>query len=146
MSDAYRETLFIGAAPERVFAHFVDPQLLLKWMGDWAALDPRPDGTFAVDINGVIIRGWYRVVEPPSRVVIAWGEAGNEEMPPGATTLTVTLTPVDGGTWLELVHSGLSPVEAGKHAVGWPHFLARLATASAGGDPGPDPWATAPLG
>jgi len=30
------------------------------------------------------------------------------------------------------------------HAIGWPHFLKRLAIAGNGGDPGPDPFATTP--
>jgi hypothetical protein len=29
---------------------------------------------------------------------------------------------------------------------GWPHFLARLSIAARGGDPGPDPFATATTG
>jgi hypothetical protein len=43
-----------------------------------------------------------------------------------------------------LEHSGLTPVEAEKHAIGWPHFLERLAVAARGVDPGEDPWKTTP--
>ena len=83
-------------------------------------------------------------VERPSLVEIAWGEAGNEAMPPGATRLVVRLTARGNGTLVELEHSGLTAGERAKHAVGWPHFLDRLRVAGAGGDAGPDPWATAP--
>jgi hypothetical protein len=31
-------------------------------------------------------------------------------------------------------------------AAGWDHTLARLVIAAEGGDPGTDPWATAPMG
>jgi uncharacterized protein YndB with AHSA1/START domain len=43
---------------------------------------------------------------------------------PGGSTVTVTLTPVDGGTEVRLVHDGLTDEQAAHHAVGWNHFLA----------------------
>jgi hypothetical protein len=65
-------------------------------------------------------------------------------MPPGATRVVVRLTPVAGGTRVDLEHTGLTSGEAVKHAIGWPHFLERLGLAGAGRDPGPDPWKTSP--
>ncbi len=47
----------------------------------------------------------------------------------------------DGGTLLEVVHSGLPATQLDQHGTGWEHFLARLALAAAGDDPGPDPLA-----
>lgn len=141
MSDCFRTAIQIEAEPGRVFDYFLDPQLLVRWMGDFAQLDARQDGLFRVDINGVLIRGRYLRIERPNLLEIAWGEAGNEAMPPGATRLVIRLAACAGGTRLELEHSGLSAGEAGKHAIGWPHFLQRLATLAAGGDPGRDPWA-----
>jgi uncharacterized protein YndB with AHSA1/START domain len=142
MSGTYRTSIDIAAAPDRVFDYFVDPALLVRWMGDLARLEARDGGLFAVDINGVLIRGHFVRVERPRLVEIAWGEAGNEAMPPGSTRLVVRLAPHDGGTRVELEHSGLSPAEATKHALGWPHFIDRFAIAAIGGDPGPDPWKT----
>jgi uncharacterized protein YndB with AHSA1/START domain len=144
VSETFRTELEIDAPPEEVFDYFVRPELLVRWMGDYAKLEAHDGGLFAVDINGVIIRGTFVRVDRPRLVEIAWGEAGNEEMPPGATRLVVRFTPRGGGTLVELEHGGLTTREAGKHAVGWPHFLARLRVAGAGGDPGPDPWATKP--
>lgn len=139
--SAYRTSVEIEAAPEHVFRHFLQPELLVRWMGDWAALEATAGGTFAVDINGVIIRGHYVRVEPPHLLEIAWGEAGNALMPPGATRVRLTFEPRGEGTLLTLEHEGLVEVEAAKHAIGWPHFLGRLAVFAAGGDPGPDPFA-----
>jgi uncharacterized protein YndB with AHSA1/START domain len=141
MSDAYRTTLEIAAAPEIVFDHFVRPELLVRWMGDRAQLVPEDGGLFAVDINGVIIRGHFVRVDRPHLVEIAWGEAGNEVMPPGSTRLLVRFSPRGEGTLVELEHSGLVADEAEKHALGWPHFLQRLGVSAKGGDPGADPWA-----
>jgi uncharacterized protein YndB with AHSA1/START domain len=140
--SVHRSVIELAAPPDRVYAHFVRPELLVRWMGDWAALEAEPGGQFAVDINGVIIRGAYVRLEPPTYLEIAWGEAGNPAMPPGATRLCIRLTPTPTGTRLELEHTGLVPEEATKHAIGWPHFLERLVISAAGEDPGRDPWAT----
>jgi uncharacterized protein YndB with AHSA1/START domain len=144
MSETYRTSIDIAAPPDEVFDYFVRPELLVRWMGDLARLEAAAGGLFAVDINGVIIRGTFVRVERPHLIEIAWGEAGNEEMPPGSTRLVVRLTGHDGGTRVDLEHGGLGPREAPKHAIGWPHFLARLRVLGAGGDPGADPWATHP--
>jgi uncharacterized protein YndB with AHSA1/START domain len=113
-------------------------------MGDYAVLDPRPGGEFTLDVNGVPVRGRYLELDPPRRVVIAWGHAGSERLPPGASTVEVTLTADGSGTTVHVEHRDLPEVEARQHAAGWPHFLARLVVAGSGGDPGPDPWATSP--
>jgi uncharacterized protein YndB with AHSA1/START domain len=139
MSETYRTSIDISAAPDEVFDYFVKPELLVRWMGDVARLEARGGGLFAVDINGVIIRGHFVRVERPSLVEIAWGEAGNDAMPPGSTRLVVRLQARGKGTRVELEHTGLTPGEAKKHAVGWPHFIERLSIAAGGGEPGPDP-------
>jgi uncharacterized protein YndB with AHSA1/START domain len=144
MSDAYRTTLDIEAEPATVFAYFVEPARLVRWMGDRARLVAREGGEFSVDINGVLIRGHFVRLEPPHTIEIAWGEAGNEAMPPGSTQLCIRLTATATGTRLELEHRGLVPEESKKHAVGWPHFLERLGVVASGGDPGSDPWRTTP--
>ncbi len=146
MGTTFRTSIDIAAAPERVFEYFVRPDLLVRWMGDFARLEPREEGLFSVDINGVLIRGHYVRLERPTLIEVAWGEAGNDAMPPGATRLTVRLEAHKGGTRVHLEHDGLEPPEARKHAVGWPHFLGRLGVAAAGGDPGVDPWKASPPG
>jgi len=140
MTDVYRTHIDVDATPEQVFDYFVRPDLLVRWMGDVARLQAVEGGVFSVDINGVLIRGHFVRVDRPRLLEIAWGEAGNELMPPGATRLRVTFEPRGNQTRVELEHSGLAPAEATKHAAGWPHFLERLGIAAAGGDPGSDPW------
>ncbi|HWL85265.1 MAG TPA: SRPBCC domain-containing protein [Polyangiaceae bacterium] len=144
MSETFRTSIEIAADPDRVFDHFVQPELLVRWMGDRARLEARRDGVFALDINGVIIRGHFVRVERPHLIEIAWGEAGNDAMPPGSTRLIVRLTAQAGGTLVELEHHGLTADETTKHARGWPHFLGRLGVLAQGDDPGVDPWTTAP--
>lgn len=144
MSETYRSSIEIDATPDQIFDHFVKPELLVRWMGDFARLEAVEGGVFSVDINGVLIRGQFVRVDRPHLLEIAWGEAGNQAMPPGATRLRVTFEARGSKTRVELEHSGLVPAEAAKHAVGWPHFIERLGIAAAGGDPGADPWKLSP--
>jgi uncharacterized protein YndB with AHSA1/START domain len=141
VNDAYTASIRIDARPTDVFPFLIDPALIVRWMGDWAQLDATPGGELALDINGVPIRGEYLVVDPPHRVVFTWGVAGSETIAPGSTTVEIQLHPDGDGTRLELAHRDLPPEELAKHDSGWTHFLARLAIAGAGGDPGPDAWA-----
>jgi uncharacterized protein YndB with AHSA1/START domain len=134
-------SIHIEAQPERVFTYFTEPEAMVRWMGQYARLRPTAGGEFAVDINGVPVRGRYLELEPPRRLVISWGHAGSERLPPGASTVEVRLSPDRGGTRVEIVHRNLPEPEASGHARGWRHFLARLAIAATGGDPGPDPFA-----
>lgn len=143
MTGSFETSVRIEAPPADVFAYLVDTDLVRRWMGGWGRLDAVPGGAVALDINGVPIRGEYVVVDPPHRVVFTWGVAGSESLPPGSTTVEITLRDEAGGTRLDLVHRDLPDEEAPRHATGWAHYLGRLAVAGIGGDPGPDPWASA---
>ena len=136
----------IAAPPETVFPFLVDPRRLVRWMGTWADVDPRPGGVFALDINAQArLRGEVVSVEPPSRIVFTCGWEGDEAMPPGSTTVEVTLTPDGDGTQVRLVHRGLTTAEMREqHSEGWNHYVARLAIVAVGGEPGPDPNANLP--
>ena len=136
----YATSIQIDAPPEVVFAHLVVPERLVTWMGHRASLTPVVGGEFAVDIGGSLVRGEYVEVEPPSRVVVSWGMLGSADLPPAASRVEFVLTAVDGGTRVDLLHTGLPLTRAAGHADGWVHFLARLATTAAGEDPGPDTW------
>jgi uncharacterized protein YndB with AHSA1/START domain len=144
MTETFCTSIDVESTPERVFDHFVRPELLVRWMGDTARLEAVEGGVFSVDINGVLIRGHFVRIDRPRFLEIAWGEAGNAAMPPGATRLRVTFEARGAMTHVELEHTGLTPTEAAKHAIGWPHFIDRLGIATRGGDPGQDPWKTAP--
>src|SRR4029077_2618901 len=48
-SDALAYELRIEAPPRDVFAYWVDPQRMTRWMGKVATLDARPGGTFRLD-------------------------------------------------------------------------------------------------
>ena len=140
MSEDYTTEVDLAAPAEEVFRHLTDPAAMIRWMGQHATLRPVPGGAFEIDINGVPVRGHHLEIDPPRRVLVSWGVAGNPGMPPGATEVEFILTPIPTGTRLRLVHRGLPPSQASDHGVGWQHFLTRLAPAAVGQDPGPDPW------
>jgi len=123
----------IAARPETVFAYFVDPERIVRWMGTTAELDATPGGIFRIDYNGKdIARGEFVEVDAPRRVVFTWGwEAPGDATPPGSSTVEVTLTPEGDGTRVHLRHSNL-PVEATDgHAEGWDQFLPTLVEVAA---------------
>jgi len=134
-------SVHIEAAPEQVFEYFTSPEAIVRWMGDYALLQAAPGGAFEVDINGVPVRGRYLEADPPHRLLISWGHAGSDRLPPGASTVEVRLSPAGGGTRVEIEHRDLPEDMRDAFGRGWPHFVARLAVAAAGGDPGPDPLA-----
>ncbi len=141
-TDPYTHSVHIAAEPREVFEYFTSAEQIVRWMGDYAVLDPRPGGEFTLDINGVPVRGRYLEIEPPHRLLISWGHAGSSRLPPEASTVEITLTPDGGGTTVRIAHQSLPEPDAPQHAIGWSHFLGRLSVAAAGGDPGADPWAT----
>lgn len=130
----------IEAPAELVFQFLTTNDGMTAWMGQWAELDPRPGGPFAVDIFGSPVRGEFLEVDPPHRVVVSWGYAGSADLPYGASRVAFTLTPIVGGTRVDLLHSDLPERHAPGHSRGWQYFAARLALAATGVDPGPDTW------
>jgi uncharacterized protein YndB with AHSA1/START domain len=131
----------INAKPETVFPFFTDPAKMVRWKGVDAMLDPRPGGIYRVNVTGRnVARGEYLEVTPYSRVVFTWGWEGETiPVPPGSSTVEVTLIPDGEGTIVRLRHSGLTPEMAEEHLRGWVHYLARLTEAAEGRDPGVDP-------
>lgn len=133
----------INARPEEVFQFLTDPAKLVRWLGLKAEIDPRPGGIFRLDVNGVdVIRGKYVEVVPNRKVVFTWGwEGGGGRVPPGSTTVEISLEPEGDGTLLRLRHSDLPEPDREKHDMGWGHYLERLRIVGEGRDPGPDPLA-----
>jgi uncharacterized protein YndB with AHSA1/START domain len=135
----------IDASPETVFDFFTEPQKMVQWMGRSHELDPRPGGAFRCDINGRdVASGSYLELDPPRRVVFTWGwESEQNRTQPGTSTVEVSLEPAGDGTLVRLTHKDLASEESrANHRHGWTHYFARLSIAAAGGDAGPDPWAT----
>lgn len=127
----------IRATPDQIFDFLVEPDKLLRWMGTDAKIDPTPGGAFWLNVTGEhIASGTYVTVDRPKTVAFTWGWEGQTEVPPGSTTVTITLTSDGDETVVELRHDGLPLGPEDEHKGGWTYFLGRLVTAGEGGDPG----------
>lgn len=129
-SDAFEGSILIEASPDEVFRYFTVPEAIVAWMGDRATVDPQPGGCFLLHFEERVVEGRYVEVVCPSRIVISWGRQGSKELPPRASTLTVTISREGDATRVSIVHTGLPPGERERHALGWQFYLARLETLS----------------
>jgi uncharacterized protein YndB with AHSA1/START domain len=123
----------IEASPETVFGFFTEPDKLTRWLAAEATTDPRPGGInhqthLPPDGTPYYLRGEFVEVTPPLRVVFTWGfDNADYGLPPGASTVEVTLEPDGEGTRLRLVHSGLPEDKRADHDAGWAGMLEQLA-------------------
>jgi len=148
LADVNRGTILAVveiAAPAQKIFDAVTSSEVTRWWGspdtyqttEWQA-DVRPGGKWravgvGADGHPFSVGGEYLEVLPPTRLVQTWvadWDGGN------ATTLTLELSPIDGGTRLTLWHEGFSgrPQSCAGHAQGWERVLGWLtAYASADG-------------
>ena len=141
---AVEQEVEINAPIATVYSYLTDPALVVQWMGRAVELDARPGGGFRCEMNDRdIFRGEVVELVPNARVVFTFGwEAVDSPIPPGASTVEITLREESGKTLVRLVHRDVPEPAAEIHGQGWRLYLDRLAVAAAGGDPGPDPNAT----
>ena len=128
ITGALEITQRIEAPPDIVFSYLTDSSRFVQWMGVGAQLDPRPGGRYRIDVDGQHVAiGEYREVDPPRRLVMSWGWEGHPTVPPGSTTVEITLTPDAGATVLRLRHLDLpSDGERQLHTAGWKLYTSKL--------------------
>lgn len=136
-----RREVQIAAPPATVFAFLTDPEKIMRWMGTEATVEPHLDGLYLVNVTGKdTAQGRFTEVIPVHRLAYSFGWKGHDKTPPGSSLIEIDLIEREGGTHLCMTHSGLPDAEtAAAHEQGWMHYLARLAVAAAGGNPGQDP-------
>ncbi len=137
------EEITIQAPAERVFAALTQPEEVVRWWqspeqfemkdferdlregGRWLMSGTRTAG------GGFTIRGEYREIEPPRRLVTTWLPDWYENA--SESLVRWDLEERDGITTVRLTHSGL-PTEAGRASHrGWPSILRRLQAYAEGG-------------
>jgi uncharacterized protein YndB with AHSA1/START domain len=131
----------IAAAPATVFSFLNDAARMGRWIGSSVELDPRPGGALRIDMNGRdIARGEIVAIEPDRRLVLSWGwEGEGHPVPPGSSTVEITLSADGDGTIVRLRHTGLPADAAKDHEGGWGMFLPRLVAVAERRDAGPNP-------
>jgi uncharacterized protein (TIGR03086 family) len=136
------KSVMVPLSADQTFALLTQPERLRRWQTVSARVDLRAGGEFRwTVVPGANAGGTFVEIEPGKRIVYTWGWEGDEQHPPGTSTVTVTLEPAEGGTTVRLVHEGLTPEQEAHHSEGWNHFMERLAVAGREGDAGLEPWA-----
>ena len=135
-SGQVRITRYYPVAADKVWRAWTDPQALSQWFGPGktqvpteAEIDLRVGGHYRIAFSGHDgemheALGHYQEVEPYSRLVFTWSW---KTMPERVSRVSITLTPVAGGTQLLFVHDRFFN-EQGRinHERGWPEFFASL--------------------
>jgi len=131
--DQLRLEAELPAPPERVFAYFVEPELLGRWWAPQAEVDGRPGGDYVLSwpIQKWHLRGEYTEFDPPQRIAFSWSWDHEPDLPTRHVAIVLEATS-EATTRLRLIHGayGASRVEQAdraSHREGWLHFLPRLA-------------------
>jgi uncharacterized protein (TIGR03086 family) len=138
---SYDKSVVVPLPVDETFALITEPARLRRWNSIAARIDLRAGGDYRwTVVPGMSASGTVTEVEPGKRVVFGWGWQGSADLPPDASTVTITVEPTHDGTIVRLVHDGLTPEQEKGHAEGWDHYLDRIVMAGATGDAGPDRW------
>lgn len=116
----------ICAPRETVFRYFTDTPRFAAWWGEGSTVDPRPGGALSIRYpNGQKASGVFRELVAPERVVFTFGNEGPDApIPPGGSTVIVTLEATARGTLLTLRHTDFPNADVAKHFVqGWRYQL-----------------------
>lgn len=137
-----RELVFTRtlAAPRAlVFRAWTDPSLLVRWWGPEGftipecRIDVRAGGAWRTcmrspDGNDYKVRGVYREIVEPERLVFTWAWEDEKGDPGHETLVTVTFAERDGKTQLRLAHRVFeSKKSRDAHRQGWASTLDCLA-------------------
>ena len=125
-------TVTIQAAPEIVFRFFEDSARWARWWGAGSTIDPRPGGKVYIrHPNGIETVGEVLEIDRPNRIVFTYGYASGNPIPPGASRVTIRLTPAPDGARLDLLHEFPDEQHVAPHVQGWRFQLSLFANAVA---------------
>lgn len=124
-----------NAAPAKVFAAWIDPEKVKRWMGPGpmkavlAESDPRAGGRYhwimqSPDGEQHDVSGVYREVVPNERLVFTWAWKSTPER---ESLVTVTFKSDGDGTLMTLQHEQFFDEDArNRHSQGWEGALAKM--------------------
>jgi uncharacterized protein YndB with AHSA1/START domain len=115
----------IDAPAAEVYRQLTTVDGLLRWI---AVSVPVPGGRLQwTHENGATMVGRFLELDPPRRLVIAYGWKDDlMGVPPESTIVEIDLMERDGRTTLKPVHKSLPPDVVDDHLRDWIYFLARL--------------------
>jgi uncharacterized protein YndB with AHSA1/START domain len=143
MADGFtvRTETHVAAPAATVFAFLIDPDKLLRWMGNGATMEAHPGGLYLLEkvAGRNTARGTFKEVVPVHRLAYTFGWDENPDVPPDSSLVEIDLIEENGGTLVRMTHSGLPTEEdRANHEKGWRHYFERLGKVAAGGTVGPD--------
>ncbi len=129
--DSLRVSRVIAAPRERVFAAWLDPESLRRFMCPGgktvtrAEVEPRAGGAFRIDMQGSdglwVHTGTYLEVSPPEKLVFTWQSKATGGVP---SLVTVVCLDRGGATELVLTQERLPSANAVvRHTGGWTQIL-----------------------
>ncbi|MFX4271734.1 TIGR03086 family metal-binding protein [Propionibacteriaceae bacterium Y1685] len=130
---------WLPVSTDEAFALVTEPRRLRRWLIVAGTIDLRVGGPIRLTVApGASAVGEVTEVEPGRRFAYTHGWLGYDQLPPGSSTVVVTLDPRDEGTTVTVCHRGLPKSEAAGMQEGWSEFMGALDRAAAGGVGGPD--------
>ena len=142
-SNSLQVKRLIRAPRERVFAAWTEAAQIKNWFGPAncrvanAQIDLRVGGQYRFEVSSeemgtLAVRGEYREVNAPSKLVFTWQWEDDEDWAGVVSTVTVEFAEMTGGTEVVITHTGLPSAEsAGRHGHGWDGSLDKLAAGAA---------------
>ncbi len=138
----------IAAAPDKVYAAFVDPDALVSWLppdgmsGRFERFDPRPGGSYRLVLtyadasaspgkatsDSDVVEARFVDLVTGSRVVQAVDFVSDDPSFAGTMTMTWEVTPIDGGSRVDVTADNVPDgISEDDHAAGLTSSLANLA-------------------
>lgn len=139
-----RLTRRIQAPRARVFRAWTNPEVIPRWWIPFdgysvpaAEVDLRAGGAYRITMQSpggdvFALRGVYREVRPPERLVYTWRWDGTRDADEiGETVVTVEFKDLGDTTEVVLTHAGFPGTELrARHETGWNGVLEHLGVAS----------------
>lgn len=142
---SFERTVLLPVDADTAFNLLTNPERLRRWQTVANRVDLQAGGSYRFTMGpGHQASGTFTEIEPGKRLVFTWGWEGSDTVPPGESTVYITLEPWDDGTAVTLRHEGLDPGQSSGHAEGWNHFLDRLKSFAESGKAVIDEWNAVP--
>jgi uncharacterized protein YndB with AHSA1/START domain len=123
---------FESFTPEELFAHFTDPELVVKWWPREAQIDPKVGGRykFSWPEKNWVLEGTYTAFDPGRNLGFTW--AWNFDVDTKPLQVDIRFEPAEKGAKMTVTHGPWEDAEASQIErqgirEGWIHFGMRLA-------------------
>ena len=131
--EPIRHVVRVDAPIDIVRTYFTDPKRLVEWWPTRATIDARVGGELAFEFDqpdGRTDRARGTFTElARDHIVLTWGFERDRDLPPGSSSVEITLESDGPATVVRLEHRGLPETRRRSHDDGWGFFLRRLASA-----------------